>query len=397
MLNGNPAVDIFNGMKLAAGGELGIGVGEEDWGSGEREVLEGFIERTEGLKDLVVSRFGEPAAEAANPSKGSTNAFRMPKAKAEKREWLGAGAAPGPSDGVIFSGVGVLTRTSLRDVSDWMQWLYAHGEDAYGVRENPTSTHRRKRRRIQPQEMNDLATHENKHGPIPLDSSAQRSPRHEKQGSNANGGRQQERPAGIPPPIISAARQSSSKASTSARAARDRSATREHTENNSSVEPSSSTSNADTLMKYLTLGVYGSSWGVSSARPAVQRRESVHTRRTNRVNPTDSQEVAAMKHIDPKAEPTVDEDRELANTNCRFIIGLQGNLEESEAEEDDAEMVESPTDQEDGPRDSNSRILIRALHVKLSKAKALDTTSEEHEQSKWKQNTCGSQWLILVA
>lgn len=33
LLHGNPAVDIYNGVKLAAGGELGIGVGEEDWGS----------------------------------------------------------------------------------------------------------------------------------------------------------------------------------------------------------------------------------------------------------------------------------------------------------------------------------------------------------------------------
>ena len=59
LLHGNPAVEIFNGLKLAAGGELGIGVGEEDWGSGEREVLEGFIGRTEGLVDLVVARFGD--------------------------------------------------------------------------------------------------------------------------------------------------------------------------------------------------------------------------------------------------------------------------------------------------------------------------------------------------
>jgi hypothetical protein len=43
LLHGNPIVDIYNGVKLAAGGELGIGVGEEEWGSGEREVLEDFV------------------------------------------------------------------------------------------------------------------------------------------------------------------------------------------------------------------------------------------------------------------------------------------------------------------------------------------------------------------
>jgi hypothetical protein len=43
LLHGNPAVDIFGGLKLAAGGELGYGVGEEDWGSGDREVLEDLV------------------------------------------------------------------------------------------------------------------------------------------------------------------------------------------------------------------------------------------------------------------------------------------------------------------------------------------------------------------
>jgi hypothetical protein len=32
LLTGNPIVDIYNGIKLSAGGELGIGVGEEEWG-----------------------------------------------------------------------------------------------------------------------------------------------------------------------------------------------------------------------------------------------------------------------------------------------------------------------------------------------------------------------------
>jgi len=55
MLHGNPVVSVFGGIKLAASGELGMGVGEEDRGSGEREVLEGFVGRIEGLVDLVVS------------------------------------------------------------------------------------------------------------------------------------------------------------------------------------------------------------------------------------------------------------------------------------------------------------------------------------------------------
>ncbi|KAG8428119.1 hypothetical protein J3459_006063 [Metarhizium acridum] len=58
MLHGNPARNIFGGINIAASGELGVGVGEEDRGSGEREVLEGLVGRIEGLVDLVVSKFG---------------------------------------------------------------------------------------------------------------------------------------------------------------------------------------------------------------------------------------------------------------------------------------------------------------------------------------------------
>ncbi|PHH68168.1 hypothetical protein CDD83_6216 [Cordyceps sp. RAO-2017] len=53
MLHGNPTRDVFGGINIAASGELGVGVGEEDRGSGEREVLEGLVGRIEGLVDLV--------------------------------------------------------------------------------------------------------------------------------------------------------------------------------------------------------------------------------------------------------------------------------------------------------------------------------------------------------
>lgn len=68
LLHGNPTAEVFSALKLSAGGELGIGVGEEEWGSGEREVLEDFIRRTSGLIDIVVSRFG--AGEHRDPQLG---------------------------------------------------------------------------------------------------------------------------------------------------------------------------------------------------------------------------------------------------------------------------------------------------------------------------------------
>ena len=148
LLNGTPAVDIYNGLKLAAGGELGIGVGEEDWGSGEREVLEGFIGRTEGLIDVMVSRFGDAEKEAGSGGPPE-----------EQDVWLGSEKLPGSSDGVIFSGIGALTRSSLRSISAWMEWVYKYGQTAYGVKDNPHAPRRRRRRKGSPRDddMDDAA------------------------------------------------------------------------------------------------------------------------------------------------------------------------------------------------------------------------------------------------
>lgn len=137
MLHGNPARDILGGINIAASGELGVGVGEEDRGSGEREVLEGLVGRIEGLVDLVVSKFGEPDLETE--SKESK--------KSEQAPWLGTGQEPGAEDGAIFLGTGALSRRSVRDVSQWMEDLYTWGDHAYGVIESPTSIRRAKARK----------------------------------------------------------------------------------------------------------------------------------------------------------------------------------------------------------------------------------------------------------
>lgn len=133
LVHGNPARDVFGGINIAASGELGVGVGEEERGSGEREVLEGLVGRVEGLVDLVVSRFGE---EDQNNSKTR-----------DTDPWLGNGREPQVEDGVIFLGTGALSRRSLRNVTHWMEDLYTWGEHAYGVIDSPTSTRRAKPRR----------------------------------------------------------------------------------------------------------------------------------------------------------------------------------------------------------------------------------------------------------
>ncbi|KAI0445292.1 hypothetical protein F4803DRAFT_508162 [Xylaria telfairii] len=141
MLHGNPASNIFRSIKIAACGELGVGVGEENRGSGEREVLEGFVGRVEGLTDLVVSRFGssESAPELEPAKDGKTDTLPA--------QWLGTGEEPGAEDGAIFLGVGALSRKSLRDITYWMEDIYTWGENAYGVKESPTSTRQTRRRR----------------------------------------------------------------------------------------------------------------------------------------------------------------------------------------------------------------------------------------------------------
>lgn len=147
MLHGNPACAVFGGIKMAACGELGVGVGEEERGSGEREVLEGFIGRVEGLVDLVVSKFGDVNLEKSDDGKSEHS---------QDAKWLGLGEEPGAEDGAIFLGVGALSRHSLRDLTYWMEDLYTWGEDAYGVKDSPTST-RGKRTRVK--------SVGNKHGP----------------------------------------------------------------------------------------------------------------------------------------------------------------------------------------------------------------------------------------
>ncbi|KAF5022415.1 hypothetical protein F66182_5555 [Fusarium sp. NRRL 66182] len=137
MMHGNPARDIFGGIGIASSGELGVGVGEEDRGSGERAVLEGLVGRIEGLVDLVVSKFGDYDPESPPPDDPN----------GDPEQWLGTGKEPSPDDGAIFLGTGALSRKSLRDVTHWMEDLYTWGDHAYGIIESPTSVRRARRKR----------------------------------------------------------------------------------------------------------------------------------------------------------------------------------------------------------------------------------------------------------
>ncbi|CAG5181830.1 uncharacterized protein ALTATR162_LOCUS9856 [Alternaria atra] len=341
LLHGSPAVDIYGGMKLAAGGELGMGVGEEEWGSSERDVLEDFARRTHGLVDVMVSRFGE--ASPLQQAKTSTDPKTLEVSELEP--WIGAGKNAHAADGVVFSGLGAVSRKSLRDLSHWVETIYAHGEYAYGVRDNPTSDRRRRRRRnLKPEPEPELEE------PSP--------PIRDERPHLATSSNGSALPPGIPPPIVKAAQNSLDKAAAAV-------------ENNKSQADStapeskpilSSLGDTETWMKYMTLG-YGTAWGgkksdeaSESAAPAPAPAPAPQPARERTPSP------AAMRYVDPT--PDVDPAEEKIKQQIRlendgyFLVGLKGDLQDLEV------------DDENGEGDWNNRIPLRTIHVEVDRRDA---------------------------
>ncbi|KAK7612754.1 hypothetical protein JOL62DRAFT_540739 [Phyllosticta paracitricarpa] len=338
LMHGSPATDIYNGVKLAAGGELGMGVGEEEWGSGERDVFEDFTTRTDGLVDMVISRFGEPSKDTpksiskAATHQGKSNALQTPE------PWMGAGMDPEAGDGVIFSGMGAISRASLRDLTNWMQWIYTYGEHAYGVKENPTSGRHRRRRALR------------------ASRKAERSDKHQRAVSQDGGRKAPARtasslPPGIPRPIVTAVEQSLDQASEAAQTSR----WQDDGENGQQAPDK----DRDTWMKYLTLG-YGSNWNGKKSRSQHQRSQSTHAR------PQSDSEKRSKAQIQQNTPPARDikDDRIMRHVKREngghFLIGLQGNLDE-EIIGDGEGASDAPT----GSGDWESRMLIRTVHIEV--------------------------------
>ncbi|KAF2840837.1 hypothetical protein M501DRAFT_930391 [Patellaria atrata CBS 101060] len=340
LLHGSPAVDIYGATKLATSGELGIGVGEEEWGSGEREVLEDFTARTEGLVDLVVSRFGQPSAEQLKLPKNILGTTLPSDIYEGVDPWMCNGECPGAHDGVIFSGNGALSRSSLKDISSWLEWIYMYGENAYGVRENPTSN--RKKRRQRNIKRTESKTKGPQHGrrvssnavPIGKISSAASTP-------------------GIPPPIVSAAQRSLEQATSAA----------DNDQSAPSSNPFAAIGDAETWKKVITLG-YGSAWG--GKRPPPFRQPTYQS-----MIETPGTEEPIMQYLEPEPDVNPVEQRlriQVIEENVgHFIIGLKGDLEDDEDDKDE-ERHENMEENSGW----NSRTLLRTLHVEL-----MDKTSEE--------------------
>ena len=360
LLHGNPAVEVFNGLKLAAGGELGIGAGEEDWGSGEREVFEGFIGRTEGLVDLVVARFGDyPQASRDTFARSSA----APSLQDNRTDCHVSGEhIPGPADGVIFSGIGALSRTSVRTISSWMEWLYMYGRDCYGVRDNPSSAPRQKRRKLQPFS----AQHR-----TPSQGLQKQQERSDSVSSRGKGpGNTSDQVAGIPasllPPL--GVRENLGRKPSSVK--KDAPHSDEHSAANSN--PQDSVFGTETVVKYLTLGVYGSSWGILSGRPPVSQRPSS-------LSKEESSKNSQPASFDKEGTKT---GLELRGGN--FLIGLQGQLEEDlQVSKEEEQKLGTGRDLESVSEEGmtlKNRIIIRTLHVERVRRRA--EGSSEHRADK---------------
>lgn len=355
MLNGNPALGLFNGLKLAAGGELGVGVGEEEWGSGEREVLEAFIGRTEGLVDMIVSRFGDAPAAVTSHSNPNTAAGQAQSASSSS--WQATGAHPRPSDGVIFSGIGTITRSSVRDVSCWAEDLFRYGQDTYGVRDNPSSARWRRRRK--------LSTERNLSQPRanPADEPPETSEQGDERKRKSSGVRQKSPNGhGIPRSLINTGAVASQAASS--KPSENPTPLKEQNPENEKSPSTVTETGTETMMKYLTLGVYGSSWGIPFKRPP----ENPKISKLREVERTESSSPG-------RASSGSGSVKLLDDMPGYYLIGFQGDLEGTvEVDQRDEETWEERalrlSDENQG-----SRTMIRTLHVQRIKQKEITGSS----------------------
>jgi len=321
LLTGNPVVEIYNGIKLAAGGELGIGVGEEEWGSGEREVLEDFVARTDGLVDLVVSRFGDPVKQVVDSP---------PVSKNGESQWLGSDSDPRPADGIIFSGTGAVSRSSLAHVSHWMEWTFRYGDTAYGIGRDPNSLRRRKPGKHRRQGLSGAQPSTPELGHTP----------------------------GIPRPLVMAERQSTPNP-------------RENTPERENKTPlpesdqttDKSTFSTDTVMKYLTLG-YGSSWSFSPKSASASPVSSSGAVNEPTAGAAGQNEPSRAQSPPPPKEPRLSEQRNDSRdiTHGRFVLGPRDDLDTLDDLEEGSPEPETNTSR------SKSRIIHRTLHVRLTDA-----------------------------
>lgn len=327
-LHGNPARDIYQGINIAASGELGVGVGEEERGSGEREVLEGLVGRTEGLIDLVVSKFGGEDEEVTE-TKRKTSHGASP--------WLGSGREPSIDDGAIFLGTGAISRKSIRNVTQWMEDLYTWGEHAYGVIDSPISTRKARVKKADSQL--------NVAKDIEPDTKGQK-PKADKQGEDAGKDTQPtaaEKSATTEAPKVAKDPESATDAQTT-------------------DQPAGDDGKLDKMVSYLKLG-YGQYWTIPGVPGLSGSSTPGHDDSTERASSKQTSSNTPKRPAPPKKTPS----QEAAG---HYLIGLKGEIEEVDGGDDDGAASD------DSDEDYDSRTVLRTLHVELESGH----TNHEHVQ-----------------
>lgn len=360
MLHGNPAVAIYGGIKLAGSGELGIGVGEEDRGSGEREVLEGFVGRIDGMVDLVVSRFGDAKAEVDDEKSSKQTA---PLKDGPQQPWLGSGADPSHDDGAIFLGVGAVSRDSLQDVTHWMEDVYCWGPRAHGIMKDPNASSRQRKNADRNATRSeacsaDAQASDHKDCCSPQGSLKKASPKRNRRSVNVvelhQNGTFHLKP-------VSSNDGTSEAADGESSAASDRNsdeATKKRSDSVSAAEGSGQAS----YMDYLKLG-YGKHWSLGGVTGAASKTKEPETSDTPKLAPSPAFSIPRQL-VPPSADVTKTKEPDVYyppdDSVSHYLVGLLGDIEEPEDLSD--------TGNDGGPKASKPIVTTRTVMAAVSAA-----------------------------
>ena len=131
----------------------------------------------------------------------------------------------------------------------------------------------------------------------------------------------------------------------------------------------------ETMMKYLTLGVYGSKWGIPFRRPPEDSKISRlrNDERAQSISP-------GRNSINSRSSRSVDDE------SGYFLIGYSGELDsdvevEKQDHETDQELADRISDE-----NQNSRTMLRTLYVRRQKRKLVEAN-----------NSSGTQGTSIVA
>ncbi|CZS98498.1 hypothetical protein WAI453_005766 [Rhynchosporium graminicola] len=346
LMHGNPANNLYSGIKVAACGELGMGVGEEERGSGEREVLEGLIGRVDGLVDVIVSKFGEKDP----PESEDRGRWKSPEKQTPVEPWLGSGNEPSSDDGAVFLGTGALSRKSLRDVSHWMEDLYRWGPYTYGVIDNPSSNRRTKRFQRKPAKERSPSLDVKKSRQVYQLSLRDKVTRDYKS--------RQISMTSVPPMPVTEREESSRSPDSSRRRPTIK-------RNEASVTGSESDVNAkgNRFVQYLKLG-YGTHWSLGST-PSTGEYPQSESAGPKLDDPsklgTQANSTSAKTDGTFESSPYAPKN----SSTGHYLIGLLGNIENENSDPAGGGGVEE--DLSKTKETSNSRLLLRTITVELER------------------------------